>query len=422
VTDAGSGGVAAGGRAANGGRGSGASAGAQAAAGGSAGAAAAAGGAGGTSSGGQAGTGSGKAGNSSAGASAAGGAGRGGTGGTPGGGAGGGAGAGGAGSGGANAAGSGGSSGRAALPPIFDECRFHFGTIDSIAKNNPSMIPELDFFTPGWMGQSNTFDMAYVCDEGNPGGELEHQVPVIVAYVAAFYIKRNYGLCDCNVTTCGEGNDLCRTGAARISEHLEEILDVYESYGQGFANCYGTERPIIFEMEPDFYQYTYTEDQTEPWSFQRAGEIMSQMVGRLKKHLPNAHFSLDISPWVGTNNDTGSNGSDQGANWYSYFDLDLFSFVNTSGGSTNAGSAQIRSNEMTWGGVVNVTGKPLLADTGYGANGSSAGPDPAWDTPSNINARIAEGVVSISQYNPSSNWGSTIASIRSQLSPLPNCP
>jgi hypothetical protein len=272
------------------------------------------------------------------------------------------------------------------------------------------------------MGQKDTFDMQYVCDEGNPGGELAQQVPVIVAYVAAFYIKRHYNLCDCNVTTCGQGNDLCHTGAERISANLDAIVAVYESYGQGFANCYGKERPLIFEMEPDFYQYATTGDQTAPWTFEQAGQIMSRFVGALKKHLPNAHFSLDISPWVGTNNDSGGNGSDQGKNWYSYFDLDLFSFVNTSGGSTNAATAKIRNNEMTWSGVVDVTGKPLLADTGYGANGSSAGHDPAWDSVSNLNARIADGVVSVSQYNPSSSWGSTIAGLRSQLSKPPNCP
>jgi hypothetical protein len=77
---------------------------------------------------------------------------------------------------------------------------------------------------------------------------------------------------------------------------------------------------------------------------------------------------------------------------------------------------------MTWSGVHQVTGKPILADTGYGANGGSAGPDAAWDVPANINARIADGVVSISQYNPSSSWGSTISGIRSQLSTPSICP
>jgi hypothetical protein len=40
----------------------------------------------------------------------------------------------------------------------------------------------------------------------------------------------------------------------------------------------------------------------------------------------------------------------------------------------------------------------------------------------NLNARIADGVVSISQYNPSSSWASTISQIRPQLSAPPFCP
>jgi hypothetical protein len=35
---------------------------------------------------------------------------------------------------------------------------------------------------------------------------------------------------------------------------------------------------------------------------------------------------------------------------------------------------------MTRGGVSQVTGKPILADNGYGVNGSSSGHDSAWDS------------------------------------------
>ena len=109
--------------------------------------------------------------------------------------------------------------------------------------------------------------------------------------------------------------------------------------------------------------------------------------------------------------------------WYSNFDLSLFTFVNTSGGSTLAANTRIRSsNNMTWAGVSQATGRGVLADTGYGASGVSAGHDANWDSATNINARIADGVVSISQYNPNSGWGGTIASIRSQLSTPRFCP
>jgi hypothetical protein len=305
---------------------------------------------------------------------------------------------------------------------VFDPCRFHFGTIDSVAKANPSMIPQIDFFTPGWMGQSDTFDMKYVCTEANPGGVLAGKVPVIVAYVAAFYVKRHSGLCDCNVNSCGANNDLCHYGTADINSNLSNIINVYKSYAQGFAACYGTTKPIVFEMEPDFYQYTYTGIETQPWTFAQAGQTMSQFVNAIKQYLPNAAFSMDISPWVGTNNNTGGDGSDNGKNWYSYFDMSLFTFINTSGGGTNAATAKIRGDQMTWAGVNAVTGKPILADTGYGVGGSPAGPDPAWDSPTNINARIANGVLGISQYNAASNWGATIATVRPTLNMPRYCP
>jgi len=128
-------------------------------------------------------------------------------------------------------------------------------------------------------------------------------------------------------------------------------------------------------------------------------------------------LSMDISPWVAPND-----GQDNGMQWYANFDMTAFTFINTSGGSTQANSPKIRGDMMTWAGVSQVTGKPIMADTGYGVNGSSAGPDMAWDTPANINARMADGVVSISQYNPSSNWGTTISGIRSQLSTPRFCP
>jgi hypothetical protein len=316
---------------------------------------------------------------------------------------------------------SGGRGGSGPTSKVFSQCRLHFGTIDTKAKENPALIPQLDFFTPGWMGVSDTFDQSYVCEEGKSGAVLGNLVPVIVAYVSAFYVKRHHGkLCDCNVNECGETNgrpnDLCNFGAQYIKQDLAAIVGVYENYAKGYANCYGTTRPIVFEMEPDWYQYVGS-SQTSPLSKQQAGDILEQYVAAIRKHLPNAHFSIDISPWVD------DNGASNGQDWYSNFDLSLFTFANTSGGSTLAANSKIRSdNNMTWRGVSQVTGKTVLADTGYGANGVSAGHDANWDMVSNLNARIDDGVISISQYNPRADWGTTIAAIRSQLKTPKVCP
>ena len=159
-------------------------------------------------------------------------------------------------------------------------------------------------------------------------------------------------------------------------------------------------------------------DQTMPWTATEAGQLMSEFVAALKTSLPNARFSIDASPWVAPDN-----GSDHGANWFSHFDMSLFTFVNTSGGGTNANTAKIRSsNNMTWAGLRQASGKPILADTGYGADGVSAGEDPNWNVAANINARIADGVISISQYNPGSSWANTIAGVRGQLAMPSTCP
>lgn len=303
------------------------------------------------------------------------------------------------------------SGGSPSTSQIFDQCRFHFGTFRDYAIDNADIRSEIDFFIPGWMGLSDTFDQQYVCDDVK--GTLAGKIPVVVAYVSAFYAKREENLHDCNV---GEPH-LCTYGAEVIQNNLDTIIDIYESYAQGYANCLPDGYPIIFEMEPDWFQYTIDE-QNDPLTPAEAGSIMNQYVQAIRNILPNAHFSMDISPWVPP-----ENGSDHGADWFSNFTLAPFAFINTSGGGTEADNDQIRStNNMTWAGVSGVTGKPIIADTGYGVNGASEGHDDEWDDPNHINDRINDGVIGVAQYNPKSDWGATLSSIRDQLDVPANCP
>jgi hypothetical protein len=260
--------------------------------------------------------------------------------------------------------------------------------------------------TPGWIGQSDKFDMGAVCGDANKS--LANAVPVMVSYIIAFTARRDAKLQDCNVSG---GSNLCTAGATFIRAHRDRIISQYKMYAQGFASSCGTQRPLIWEMEPDFYQYSVGGD---PMSLTaaEAGTLMTEMITTVKQYLPNAYFSLDISPWMPNN----------GKDWYSHFDLSLVSFINTSGGGTDASNAKIRSsNAMTWAGVHQVTGKPILADTGYGVAGSPTGHDNAWDDVNNINARIADGVIGISQYNPKSGWQSTISQNRSKINQPSGC-
>ena len=308
---------------------------------------------------------------------------------------------------GGSSSGLGGSGGPPSQPRVFSQCRFHFGTLDSRARANAAIKAQIDVFTPGWVGQSNTFDMGSLCTAVKPGGAMAGLMPAVVSYIIAFAARRDQGLQDCNVS--GTTN-LCKYGATYLRAHLEDrIIPLYGVYARGFAAACGTTMPMIWLMEPDYYQYS-TGGDANALTATEAGDIMARLVATVRQSLPNAIFSLDISPWIPNN----------GRDWYSHFKMDDFSFINTSGGGTDADNVRIRAaDSMTWAGVHQVTGKPILADTGYGVAGSPTGHDPKWDVPANLNARIADGVVGITQYNPASTWPTTITQLRSQLTSRP---
>jgi len=254
--------------------------------------------------------------------------------------------------------------GGSASGSTFSQCRFHFGTIDSKAKSaGTAMISQLDFFTPGWM-LGGSFDQTYVCTEGNPGGALANQVPVVVAYLAAGITKRNHSLCDCNVSGCSGGN-LCTYGSQYIAQDWTTILNAYRSYSQGYASCYGTTRPIVFEMEPDWYQYTYT-SQTQPGRRRRPAHVWPSWSRRSEPTCPTP-----ASPGRLALGRTEQWRRQRGA-----VVLELqpepvhLRQYRRRRHQRPTPPRSARANNMTWAGLNQVTGKPILADTGYGATAS----------------------------------------------------
>ena len=182
----------------------------------------------------------------------------------------------------------------------------------------------------------------------------------------------------------------------------------YAKYASETAKTWGTTEPIVWLMEPDFYQYASdTKQEGGPLTFAEAGNFMKELVAKVRESLPNAVFSMDISPWV-----------PDAAKWFAAFKMDDFTYINTSGGETDANNTRIRAaNSMTWKGVYDLTKKPIIADDGYGVAGSATYHDATWDEVGNLNARISDGVVAISQTTPKNDWNSTITAVRAQLNP-----
>ena len=110
------------------------------------------------------------------------------------------------------------------------------------------------------------------------------------------------------------------------------------------------------------------------------------------------------------------------ANWYANFDLSKVDLARTSGGRTAAANERIRSsNKATWAGVAQLLQRPILADAGYDAGGYGTGYNKAWGVVENLNARIADGVIGVTQMDPDSLYHVRATIARNQLNAIPWC-
>lgn len=279
----------------------------------------------------------------------------------------------------------------------FDPSRFNFGTDwDYLNTRRDGSVADAVDYVSVWLVTTSLNDhcrnMLTFCKNKN-------KTPVFYGYV----IAKASGLGDQNT-----GGSLDINGGSWIRSNINTVKNSYAGIAQQIANSYGTSDPVIFLMEPDYYQYC-NGNSGQDISVSEAAGFMKEIINSISGNLPNAVFSMDISPWCG--NFSGYVGA---------FDMSQFSLMSTSGGETQGHSSQIRgANSMTWGQVYGTTDKCIIADVGYGAGGASTGHDAAWDDLSNIKNRINDGVVAITQKNPNDNWGSTINSLKSSLSSVP---
>jgi hypothetical protein len=287
-------------------------------------------------------------------------------------------------------------------------CTFNFGL--PFRTNPPSQVSYLT----SWAGSGENYNMSYMMQACKPGGTLSGVTPVVYSYIIAFTLRRDHNLQDCNVGT----PNLCQQGAAYMRTDRLRIMGQVAKYAKGTAADLGTTTPIVWLMEPDYYQYAEPGSQGgNPLSYAEAAAFMNEMLDTIQKYLPKALFSLDISPWT---TDMGTTKA-----YYTAFTLSRFSFINTSGGGARAGgpagTARITGNKMTYKEIHDLTGKPMLADCGYGVAGASTGYDPSWDSAANLNNRIADGVIGICQNSVPATWNTTLTALKPLLNPLPSC-
>ena len=314
----------------------------------------------------------------------------------------------------------------------FNPCQFNFGAAwDDQKERDSSNYAGLDYISV-WLGDNdyyNVFEtrMVRMCT-------AIHATPMVYAYVIAEFGK-DHGLSDCNVKNTEE--TLCSKGAELIREFFaDSILFRYKAYAEGMRdqlvdyldqdiNTYET----LWLIEPDLYQYSesaskqknkYDGEAQEGGGIPDAeiGYYFKQIVETIKTYLPAAKIVADLSPWIADKDTAGL------SKWFSNFDMSQIDYVGTSGGTSLANSAKITGpNKLTWIKAFEVTGKPVLADAGYGAGGGSTGHKVAWDDVANITARMADGVIGVMQMNAAKDYPFRADTIRPQLTyRYPWCP
>lgn len=305
--------------------------------------------------------------------------------------------------------------------PGFDPCRFNFGAGWQAAHEDSAFYAGLDYISV-WLGDNDYFNdferrMLDVAISVNA-------TPMIYAYVIA-ELGKDRGMVDCDIKDASGAYVLpnhCTGGANLIRQYFaDSILYRYQQYARGFSEYLASYYPeidistyqMIWLIEPDFYQYSVSGSEQDVNFDQEGGGIpdaemgtyFSQIVSTIRTYFPASKIAMDISPWI----------KDPVA-WYANFDLSAVDYASTSGGRTLAASTKIRSaNTMTWADVYAATGKPILADAGYDAGGAGTGHNTAWDVVANINARIADGVIGVTQMDAASNYAARLDTIRPQL-------
>lgn len=312
----------------------------------------------------------------------------------------------------------------------FDPCRFNFGAGWQAAHEDSAFYAGLDYISV-WLGDNDFFNSfeARMFDVTRQ----VHATPMIYAYVIAEFGK-DHGLVDCDIRENGVyvTPNHCTDGAELIRDYFQDsILYRYRQYAAGFREhieFFALQDPdtvqFIWLIEPDFYQYSESGSvqaaKVEGKNFaQNGGGIPDSMMGvyfaqivdTIRAYLPASKIAIDISPWI----------LDQAA-WYSNFDLSRVDFASTSGGRTSAGSPKIRASDIaTWKGISELLNRPVLADAGYDAGGHGTGYNKAWGNVDNLNARIADGVVGVTQMDPDSLYRVRVSIARSELSPTAFC-
>ncbi len=208
-----------------------------------------------------------------------------------------------------------------------------------------------------------------------------NKIPLIYNYIIAGMGRADWGLADCNVNN---SNNLCQNGANYVRSHVNEIKQKYLEMAQNVAKTFGTTKPILLYMEPDYYQYYNSQGQQNPLSMQESWNIMNTLVAQTKNILPNAYFVMDVSPWA----------SDLASWAIGFRGFDFGGLV----GRQFPADGENKTNQIdgkTYAELSKDVGMKLIVDTSFGVAGVLNSFDYSWTPRSTLQILYPKGVVAV---------------------------
>lgn len=279
-------------------------------------------------------------------------------------------------------------------------CAFAWG-----APRSGSNDTFLDFVST-WVGYESRGGLDGDCDGCRLVQELSSSDAQVVyyAYFIGFQANLMGGFGDCNVDM-SDGHNLCSDGAQWIRDNRELIVEMYGTYAKASFDA-NPEKPVIWWLEGDYVQYSYA-DQSNPLSFVELGELARDITCAIKSNAPNAVVAMNHSPWIS---------DEQAAGFWSAMPMDVLDLVWVQGPGNdptfvNSGEYNQATANFAW--LSEAAGRPIMAETSFAGSGQ----DDRWTTAStsDINARIAEGVIGVLINNPGSNLSSQLTALRPDL-------
>ncbi len=283
----------------------------------------------------------------------------------------------------------------------FDESPFGCAFAWGANGNEDDRASYLQFMTV-WVGYEPNGGLDGQCDGCSVVSQLAQTpaLPVFYGYMIGFLANAD-GYGDCNLDF---DENLCTHGAQWIRQNRQRVIDAYGNYAR-MAYETNPNKPVVWFLEGDFIQYTY-DDQTQPLSMQELGELAMDITCAIKSNAPNAMVGINHSAWL----------SDEITNaLWAAMPLDIVDFVWTTGVGNNDGYINGDANPGSYNAATArydylhaLTGKGIVVDTSFGASQQSD----SWTGigTSELNHRIAEGVLAANVTQPPDNYQQVIES------------